>query len=223
VARALQRALSTRSSALNEEDPIATFRGQYLNQWPQRSTNDVALPGDALVSLEAWGQLAGPADPVGPVTFAVEDFAGISVAIAAAGRDPSGAITLEAYVLPGDRRTAYDWIALHAASRPGSTLVVGTALQGDAQVMELGGTLTVEPMSYADTRASLSLLRQVVNRRGLVHAQTPELDAQLRDCRVAEGTAGLRVASSGRWDVIRAAAWAVGSVERERRNAPSVY
>jgi hypothetical protein len=90
-------------------------------------------------------------------------------------------------------------------------------------VLELGASLRVEPMSYADTRASLSLLRQVVNRRGLVHAECPELDAQIRGCRVSDGTAGLRVASSGRWDIVRAAAWAVGAVERERRNAPSVY
>jgi hypothetical protein len=223
VERALQRALASRSSALNEEDPVATFRGQYLNQWPERADNEQALPGDALFSPGAWAQLAGPADPAGPVVFAVEDFAGIAVAIAAAGRDASGSITLEAYVLPGDRRLAYDWIAVHSASRPGSSLVVGTALADDAAVVELGASLTVVPMTYGDTRAALSLLRQVVNRRGLVHADTPELDAQVKACRVAEGTAGLRVASSGRWDVIRAAAWAVGSVERERRNAPSVY
>jgi len=223
VERALQRALSSRSSALNEEDPIATFRGQYLNQWPERADNEQTLPGDALFTPGAWAQLAGPADPVGPVVFAVEDFAGIAVAVAAAGRNPSGTITLEAYVLPGDRRVAYDWIAAHSASRPGSSLVVGTALADDAPVVELGASLTVVPMSYGDTRAALSLLRQVVNRRGLVHAETPELDSQVKACRVGEGTAGLRVASSGRWDVIRAAAWAVGAVERERRNAPSVY
>jgi phage terminase large subunit-like protein len=223
VERALQRALASRSSALNEQDPIATFRGQYLNQWPQRATNEIALPGDSLFPADTWRQLAGPADPVGPVTFAVEDFAGIAVAVAAAGRDASGTITLEAYVLSGDRRTAYDWIALHSASRPGSSLVVGASLQSDAAVIELGASLVVQAMTYADTRAALSLLRQVVNRRGLVHADSPELDGQIRACRVAEGTAGLRVASTARWDVIRAAAWAVGAVERERRNAPQVY
>jgi len=83
--------------------------------------------------------------------------------------------------------------------------------------------MMVQPMTYADTRAALSLLRQVGNRRGLVHADSPELDTQIRACRLTDGTAGLRVVSSARWDVIRAAAWAVGAVERERRNAPSVY
>ena len=223
IERALQRALASRSSALNEQDPIGSFRAQYLNQWPERASNDVALAGDPLFMGELWEQLAGPADPQGPVVFAVEDYAGVAVAVAAAGRAADGTLTLEAYVLNGDRRTAYDWIALHAANRPGSSLAVGAALQHDAPVLELGASLRVEPMSYADTRASLSLLRQVVNRRGLVHAECPELDAQIRGCRVSDGTAGLRVASSGRWDIVRAAAWAVGAVERERRNAPSVY
>jgi hypothetical protein len=223
IERAYLRALASRSSQLSEQDPIATFRGQYLNQWPAKSTNEVALPGERLFAPEAWLQLAGDVDPDGPVVFAIEDFAGVAVSVAVAGR-LGDLLTLEAFEHKGDRRAAYEWISAQAATRPGSTLLVGSNLAADAPVVELGASMAVVPMTHQDTRAAMSLLRQVVNRRALVHVPAPELDSQVEACRVQDGPSGLRVASTAaRWDVIRAAAWAVGAVERERRYAPSVY
>jgi hypothetical protein len=223
IERAYHRALARRSSQLSEQDPVATFKGQYLNQWPTKATNEIALPGERLFAPEAWSQLAGDVDPVGPVVFAVEDFAGVAVSVAVAGR-LGDVITLEAYEHKGDRRAVYAWISTQAAEHPGSSLLVGSSLAADAPVLELGAAMAVVPMNYQDTRAALSLLRQVVNRRALVHAPSADLDAQVEACRVQDGASGLRVASTAaRWDVIRAAAWAVGAVERERRYAPSVY
>jgi hypothetical protein len=226
IERALQRALAQRSSGLTELDPVATFRAQYLNQWPVKATNDVALPGEPLFPPGVWSQLAGPVEAVGPVAFAVEDYAGVAVAVAVAGRAADDRITLEAYEHHGDRRAVYEWITAHAALHPGSQLLVGAALAADVPVVELGHQLLVQPMTMQDTRAALSLLRQLANRRALVHEPSAELDGQVEACRVSgEGaSSGLRVASTAaRWDVVRAAAWAVGAVERERRYAPSVY
>jgi len=220
VAKALARALAPRSSDLNEQDPVGTFRGQYLNQWPVKANNDIALPGERLLPPDVWQQLVGQTDPDGPVVFAVDDYAGLQVAVAAAGR-MGDVITVDA-LLFSDRRQAYDWIDWNASTRPGSQLMVGPALADDAPIADMG--LSVEVVAATDTRATLSLLRQVASRRGIVHADHPELAAQMEACRVHSGAAGgLRVVSQARWDIVRAAAWAVGAVERERRNTPSVY
>jgi hypothetical protein len=218
--RAYRKAIATRTSRLDELDPVDAFRCQYLNLWPDRLDLSAAFKGSPLLADGVWAQLEADLEIDGPITFAIEDNAGVSVAIAAAGRTVDDRISVEAYSL-ADRRLGYEWVTAHAEQHPGSCVLVGTALQHDSAVLEL--QCRVEVMALADTRQALSLLRQVAARRGVAHSGSGELAEQLDGCRVADGTAGLRVTSPDRWDLVRAAAWCVAAVERERRSVPSVY
>jgi hypothetical protein len=162
-----------------------------------------------------WAELAGDADTPGSVAFAVEDMAGRGVAVAAAGRAQDGRIVVQAFEL-GDRSVAFEWIGMHSRSRPGCSVIVGPSLQNDPQIEDLG--IPVDISTYADTKASLSALRQLVSRRMVMHANSPKLADQMTMCRVVEPPAGgIRVISSDPWDLIRAASWAVTTIERERR------
>jgi hypothetical protein len=220
--RAYRKALTARSSRLDEQDPVTTFRSQWLNQWPERSLSDAGLAGEPILGDGVWAGLEAEADIDGPVTFAIEDNAGVSVAIAAAGRTADDRIAVSAYSVT-DRALGWRWIAGNAEHHPGSTVLVGSSLAEDPEVIEL--PCRVETMAYADTRHALSLLRTVAARQGVAHSFSPGLAEQVDLCRVADSTtgAGLRVTSGDRWDILRAAAWAIAAVERERQYEPSVY
>jgi hypothetical protein len=222
VAKIHQRAIAGTSRTLGETDPVASFRAQWLNQWIERTSLDGVSEGEPLVPPGGWSELAGTADFIGPVTFAIEDYAGLAVSMAAAGViDEAGAVIgLESYA-HADRRVAYRWVAEHAASRPGSVLVVGAALRDDAAVADM--PLPVRVASSADIKADLAVLRQVVARQGVKHAPSAVLDGQLDRCRVVSGNAGMRVVSRERWDAVRVASWAIAECERQRRSQPTVY
>jgi len=211
IARELARALNTQSLST---DPVAFFRSQYLNQWPIKAAQSLTRPGLPLLPEGTWAELAGDAETPGGVTFAVEDIAGRGVAVAAAGRAADGRLVVQAFEL-GDRSVAFEWIGLHSRSRAGCSLIVGPSLQNDPHVEDLG--IPVDVGTYADTKASLSALRQLVSRRMVIHANSPQLADQVTQCRVIEGSAGIRVISSDPWDLIRASSWAVANLERERR------
>jgi hypothetical protein len=122
----------------------------------------------------------------------------------------------------GDRSVAFEWIGMHSRSRPGCSVVVGPSLQNDPHIDDLG--IPMDVGTYAETKASLSALRQLVSRRMVIHANSPKLADQVTQCRVIEPPAGgIRVISSDPWDLIRATSWAVASLERERRRAPNIW
>ena len=220
--KAFRKSLQPRTSRLDEMDPVTTFRTQWLNQWPERSLADAGLTGHPLLDDGVWAGLQREAEIEGPITFAIEDNAGVSVAIAAAGRAAGDLIAISAYSVP-DRQLGWQWIAAHAEQHPGSVVMVGSSLADDPEVIEL--PCRAEVMAYADTRHALSLLRTVARRQGVAHANSPGLAEQIDLCRVADGSTGvgLRVTSGDRWDILRAAAWAIAAVERERTTEPSVY
>jgi hypothetical protein len=216
IARELARALTTQSLST---DPVAFFRTQYLNQWPAKAAQSLTKPGLPLLPEGTWAELAGDADTPGGVVFAVEDMAGRGVAVSAAGRAEDGRLVVQAFEL-GDRSVAFEWIGMHSRSRAGCSLTVGPSLQQDPHVADLG--IPVDVATYADTKASLSALRQLVSRRMVMHANSPKLADQMAQCRVIEGSAGIRVISSDPWDLIRASSWAVAALDRDRR-APNIW
>jgi hypothetical protein len=200
---------------------VAFFRSQYLNQWPAKAAKSLTRPGLPLLPEGIWAELAGDADTPDGITFAVEDMAGRGVAVAAAGRALDGRLVVQAFEL-GDRLVAFEWIGLHSRSRAGCSVIVGPSLQNDPHLEDLG--IPVDVASYADTKASLSALRQLVSRRMVIHANSPQLAAQITSCRVTEPPAGgIRVLSTEPWDLVRASSWAVAALERERRRAFNIW
>jgi hypothetical protein len=210
IARELARALGNQTLST---DPVAFFRSQYLNQWPSKAAHSLTKSGLPLLPEGIWQELAGDAETPGAVVFGLEDIFGRGVAVAAASRALDGRIVVQGFEL-GDRTVAFEWIGMHARSHPGSSLVVGPALQNDPQLGELG--IPIETASYAETKACLSQLRQLVSRRLVMHANSPLLSEQMINCRVTE-TSGIRVISTDPWELVRAASWAAVHLERERR------
>jgi hypothetical protein len=201
-------------------DPVAGFRAHWLNMWPSRAVKHVRVPGISLVPDGVWDSIAGQADAVGAISFAVEDLHGRAVGVAAAGITADGRTVVEGYEL-GDRRTAWAWIRTHAAVRPGCSVIVGPALANDPDLIELGVPVTTA--TYTLTRQALSRFRASASRRNIVHVDSPLLGAQLEALRAIEGQSGLRVTTGDPWEVLRAAAWAVLAAETERRGIPSVW
>ena len=216
VEAALIRALSDRVTP----DPLAVFRSQYLNIWPSSIRTTVGRPGLPLLVDEMWPTLEGDAETDGPVAFAAEDVAGRAVAVAAASRAADGRIVVQAFT-QGGARAVWEWFRVHGGTRPGSSVRVGPALARLAESADIG--LPIEVGGSGDTRAGLSLLRQLVSRRGLAHYDSPVLAGQLEELRVLEGSAGLRVVSTEPWELVRAAGWALLDAESARAGAPVIW
>jgi hypothetical protein len=201
-------------------DSLPAFEAQYLNRWPVQLNRAVAELGAPLLVPGLWAELEAELDPEGPLTFALDDVGGEAVVLAIAGR--SGGLTVvEAYRLVGDRRPAYEWIRTQTEVRGSSTLVIGASLKVEAESHEL--PVRLQTAGVPESKSALSLLRQVANRRGLRHAGSPDLAEQVEGVRVSPTAGGLYPVGPGEWSLLKVAAWAVASVERERRGAPSVW
>jgi hypothetical protein len=212
--------LSARTVRTTLDDPLETFRAQYLNRWPVRVEFGVVERGHPLLPVGLWAELEADLDPEGPVTFAIDDVGGEAVVLAICGRSGE-LITLEAYRLPGDRRPAYEWIRTQTEVRGSSTLVIGASLKAEAESYEL--PVRLQTAGAAESKSALSLLRQVANRRGLRHAGSPDLAEQVDAVRVSPTAGGLYPVGAGDFSLLKVAAWAVASVEVDRRGAPSVW
>jgi hypothetical protein len=221
IARAHARMLEGSTQGLGDLDPVEAFRAQWLNRWPDRSGMLLAAPGEQLLPAGVWAAAELEDVPVvGPVVFAVEDHGGWQLAIAAAGRTADGRIGVEAYPVP-DRRAGLEWIRAHGAGRPGSRVIVGVVLQDAGGVEDVG--MPVDVASFGHTRAALAVLRQLVARGVVAHARSGELAGQVAGARVMVTASGLRMVSPDRWDLVRAAAWAIAAVDRDRLGDPHVW
>jgi hypothetical protein len=186
----------------DEDDPAESFRAQYLNVWPVRTS---PASGARLLVEGLWDQCHQPADSGGPVWVAVEDNYGHGAAVAAVALAGPDVYELDGW-------TADSWeVALDDAralldSRPSpSRLVVGQAVA--ARVPQLRG---VGRAGATETRLGLSLFRELVRSGRLIHDRTPDLDAQIEAARVRDVPGGgLALMSSRRSDVLRAAVWAL--------------
>jgi hypothetical protein len=201
-------------------DSLPSFEAQYLNRWPVLMNRAVAELGAPLLVPGLWAELEAELDPEGPLTFALDDVGGEAVVLAIAGRS-GGLSVVEAYRLVGDRRPAYEWVRTQSEVRGSSTLVIGASLKTEAESHEL--PVRLQTAGVPETKSALSLLRQVANRRGLRHAGSPDLAEQVESVRVSPTAGGLYPVGPGDFSLLKVAAWAVASVERERRGAPSVW
>jgi hypothetical protein len=208
VAAALERARLSGSPDPLEADPLESFRAQWLNIWPARSTR-ATVRDSPLVEPAVWAQLADvTAARPGRLTVAVDDRAGRGGAAAAAGLLPGGRVLVWG-VLHRSRRAALAWAELLAPD----VLLVGPALKADVPA----GTV----VGPADGAAALAKLRGLITERHLIHDGGHELSAQVLGLRVVERPGGLVPSTPGASDLARCAAWAAWAVAAVPASTPS--
>jgi len=203
----------------DEDDPVESFRAQYLNIWPAREL--VTTHRDQpLVDPEQWtrlGDLGASPDEGAPLVVAVEDYYGLGAAAAAASVLADGRVLVWGS-LHATRPEAYAWASWVVGNRSDCTLLVGATLDA-ATVRDWLPGVTVRPQTTVDTRTALPLLRSLVAMGRLAHSDEPALTGQVCAVRVVPsgtgGSGGLQVPHRGlRSDLVRAAAWAVQAVAR---------
>jgi hypothetical protein len=202
-----------------EPDPVASFRAQWLNQWPRKAVD----PGGAAEPLLPDGVWAGllqeGLEAAGPVWVAVEDDYGLGAAVACCRRLADGRLELDGW-LRGDWDSAILDVEALAKGYTVRRLLVGASLL-DRIPATLRGF--AEPRGTSETRTGLALLRDLALSGQVVHdAGTGELDETLAAAHVKEAPAGLVLFAKGPTHLVRAAVWALHAAHR-RAAVPAVY
>jgi len=196
----LARAQAGESLDPDETDPMESFRSQFLNVWPVRTSSD---PGTVLIDPAVWAALTDRVDTgTAEVFVAVEDNYGRGAAVAAVAKLADGRYELDGW-LCGSWAEAFADVELLGAVRDRVHLSVGVTLA--AQVRP---RLQATAQGPAQTRAGLALLRQLVASGRVVHDDAPDLE-QVTTVRVRELPSGLAVVAGTRADLARAAGWAL--------------
>ena len=196
----LARALAGESLDPDEDDPVESFRSQFLNIWPVRVSSD---PGTVLIDPAVWATLTDRVDTGTEKIFvAVEDHYGRGAAVAAVAKLGDGRYELDGW-LCGSWAEAFADVELLRAVRERVHLQVGQTL-----VREVEPRLRAKVQSAAQTRAGLALLRQLAASGQVIHDDAPDLE-QVTTVRVRELPSGLAVVAGARADLARAAAWAL--------------
>jgi hypothetical protein len=209
----LERAMAGVSDDPDEDDPIESFRAQFLNIWPARRLS-IAGRDEPLIPWDAWEASADvmAGIPASGNVVAVEDFYGTGAAACAAGKLPDGRVLVWGDVFQS-RAEAWAWAAYMIGQRPDTRLIVGASLAGDTAISDLGA-LSVDTAGSVQTRTSLPLVRELLTAGQLAHSGGMALTAQVQQLRVVnhrEG--GLGVSSrSGRNDLARSMAWAINAL-----------
>jgi hypothetical protein len=203
------RATGGQSVDPDEDDPVESFRSQFLNVWPVRRIVS-STRAELLVDPDTWAQTADlyVAIPDGPVCVAVEDFYGLGAGAAAAVRLPDGRVLVWGDVF-ASRGEAYAWASFTVGRRTGSRVLIGASLPEPEAAAVLGPD--TEKCGTAQTYAGLPLVRSLIRSGGLVHSGDDALTAQVGSVRlVPTSSGGLTPAHKGvRSDLLRAMAWAV--------------
>jgi hypothetical protein len=192
-----------------EPDPVASFRSQWLNQWP---TEPVWSAGpQPLLPGGLWEELTEPGVcSLGPVWVAVEDEWGRGAAVAAVGKLPDGRLEVEAWS-PPDWDTAIFEVQRLALHRPIGQLLVGASM---IDRIPSGMAPPPQPVGATLTRVGLSVFRDLAAGGQIVHDQTTgELDDAISRTVVREAATGLMIVDGPR-HVIKAAVWAVAAAHK---------
>jgi hypothetical protein len=216
IASKLDRALSGVSEDPDEDDPVESFRSQYLNIWPSRR---LRAPGAErrLLDEGVWDRCADMSAELPPVvTVAVEDWFGLGAAVGIAGLLPDERVVVSgrSFVSRVEAFTHAAWLV-----NEGCRVLVGASLDGASELAAF--VVEAGTAGLTQTRAGLPLIRDLVATGRLVHDGSPDLAGQVRSAWVRPAPSGglLLSARSGRSDVLRCVAWAAADVLRP---APAV-
>jgi hypothetical protein len=207
IARKYEKAAAgEQDPEFDDPDPMAGFCAQYLNVWALRERR--AQRGTPLVDPDTWDELTGER-PVGlPHAIAVEGWPGAGASVALAWR-VGGRVLVDATDHP-DLTSAV--AAVKATGYRGQTLV-GKALTDDPALRRLRRVPASDRTAAAVADLADRLAEDTVRHAGSTH-----LTNQIIAVRTLDGTDGLRMASTGRADAVKAAAWAI---ERARTHRAS--
>jgi hypothetical protein len=192
-----------------EPDPEASFRAQWLNQWPRKLTEPTGNT-EPLLPAGLWLELAEPdLDSTGPIWVALEDDYGLGAAVAACCRLPDGRLELDAWKCD-------DWDhAVHDAQALGESRWVNEYIVGASLYDRLPPELQPVPAAGKETRAGLALLRDLAMTQGVTHdATTYQLDDAIAEAMVREAPTGLYLVSRGDTHLVKAAVWALAAAHR---------
>jgi hypothetical protein len=195
-------------------DPVASFRTQWLNQWPRQG----AAPDgrEELLPAGVWGdRVEAGVQSSGPVWVALEDDYGRGAAVAACGRLPDGRLEVDGWTRP-DWDSAIEDVEVLRGLRRIRQLTVGASLLSRVPPSMAPRP---EPASFPQTRSGLALLRDLASAGQLVHDETTsELDDAVAVARVRETPAGLALIPHGSTHLVKAAVWAVQSAHRPTKS-----
>jgi hypothetical protein len=207
----LARVRAGHSEDPDEDDPVESFRSQFLNVWPVRRLV-ATTRSEPLVDAETWLQAADLYAPIpdGPLVVAVEDYFGLGAAAAAAGMLPDGRVVTWGE-LHATRTDAYTWCSFTIGRRDGCRMLVGASLPLREAADAVPDGVPVEHAGTGHTAAAFPFLRSAVRAGRLAHSGSPDLLAQVRAVRVVPtSTSGLTPAHKGiRADLLKATAWCV--------------
>lgn len=191
---------------VDEADPLAAFRSQWLNQWPAKPA--ARQPGEPLLDGDAWAGAAGELDgPPDLAVVAVNDHFGNAYAVAVvAGRGDRYQVDGRTTDDAGDAYRAVAAIAAHYADA-NVVIVAGGSLAADVR-RHLPGR-KVHTFGLAEVGRGLAAIRQLIGAGRLCHrSERPDLADQVAACRVQPTPGGaLSIAArSGRLDLVKALA-----------------
>jgi hypothetical protein len=210
VEDALSQARSGHVWGDDEQDPLAAFNAQWLNQWPMQRVKPTGKNED-LLPAGLWLELAEPGVCcTGPIWVAVEDNWGQGAAVAAVGRLDDGRLEVDGRWFD-DWDSAVDWARLLAGTFKVRQLLVGAAM---VDRMPPGTVPSPIPAGGKETRVGLALFRDLALSGELVHYDTPDLDDALVSAQVRENATGLTLVPRGRIDLVKAAVWAVAAAHK---------
>jgi len=213
----LRRALAGEFADPDEDDPIESFRAQYLNIWPRRrfvSSSTV----EPLTDREAWRNLAdihiGPPDGV-PIVVAIDDYLGLRAAAAACVQTPDGRFLVWGGEFD-NAADAYAWTSFTIGRREQCRVIIARSLVvTDAEEWLPGAD--VRRVQSGATGTALPLLRSLIRSGQLAHSGDSALEQQITTVGLAPTiNGGLSQAHRGvRADLLHAIAWAVAATANE--------
>ena len=206
VAGAHERMLAGEHDDPEEPDPVASFRAQWLNQWPARRA-DPSGPSEPLLPPGVWGGLQEPdVSGSGVLWVALEDDYGLGAAVACVRRTDDERLEVDGW-LRGDWDSA-----VADVQRLAELHTVRRVLVGASMIDRVPNTMrpVSEPRAGPATRAGLALFRDLALTGVLVHdVTTDELDETLAMTMVREAPTGLFLLSKGPTHLVRAVVWAL--------------
>ena len=221
----LSRAQVGYSEDPDEDDPVESFRSQFLNIWPRRRLL-ASNRTEPLTNKDQWAHAAdlyASAPDGSAVTVAVEDYYGLGASAAAVAELADGRLLTWGGQFES-RADAYAWANFTVGMRPDCTLVIGGSLSVD-EAQQAVPRAMVKRAGVAQTSAALPLLRSLLRAGQVAHSGDEDLALQVRSVQlVPTATGGLGVAHRGiRSDLLRATAWAIHDRHQPREEPLSFY